>query len=231
MGPLEALQVSLPWEEAWALSDTLHGQAPIVTSFSLHRLSLRFKTSLVLTADHCPLIILCHSCPTVQPKGLSGLSACIWGQDIIRGWCQRSGLLLMPCWVSSKRGCPFPRAQALPQSQVASAPTVPPYLWLSVLQVQWQTLPWSEQGQMFALLGLGHVLRWSWENQQLVEQNSLHLASGASQYMLSLWGKSKFPTAHVCPSSPSTTQWACLPCIRPQEYGIQPVGLKKPSQG
>ena len=54
--------------EAWALSDVLHGQAPIVTSFSLHRFSLRFKTSLVLTADHCP-----HFLPFLPSCGAKGL--------------------------------------------------------------------------------------------------------------------------------------------------------------
>ena len=104
----------------------------------------------------------------------------------------------MPCWVSTKHCCSFCCTQALPQSQVTSAHHSQVLIsgchCSSFNAILWHGVSRTE---VFAFLGLRHILRGSWENQQLAEQNSLHLASGASQHMFSLWGKPKFPTAHL----------------------------------
>lgn len=120
-----------------------------------------------------------------------------WGQNITQ-WLLSEIWLLLMLWVSTKHCCSFCFTQALPQSQVTSAHHSQVLIsgchCSNFSAILWHGVSRTE---VFAFLGLRHILRGSWENQQLVEQNSLHLASGASQHMFSLWGKDKFPAAHI----------------------------------
>ena len=110
----------------------------------------------------------CHSCTVVEPQGLCDLFACTEGQDVMEWllpeiWAAPDALLskhqaLLP-FLLHPGSTPRPgylcfHRHAL--SLVVIAPGSVPHL-----DMEW-TVPEY-------LLGMGHVLRWSWEHQQLVE--------------------------------------------------------------
>ena len=85
-------------------------------------------------------------------------------------------------------------------------------------------MAWSVWGQRFAWLGLGCTMKQSWEAQQLLEQTSVHPASGlTSVHTLVLHG---VPPSSCFLSVPTVLQPAkgvCLLHAGPQELDAQSV--------
>lgn len=148
------------------------------------------------------------------------------GKISCSGCCQRSGLLLMPCWVSTKHCALSAKPRLYPKARLLLLPQSCLYL-SSLLQIQCQTLPWSEQDQSVCF----SKARTCFE---VIRRKSTAARTEFSSPCLRRKPAHALPVKKVqvshcpsiCPSSPSTTQWACLPCVRPQF-----VGLKNPSQG
>lgn len=110
----------------------------------------------------------CHSCTVVEPQGLCDLLACTEGQDVMEWLLPEIWAASDACWVSTKHSCSFCPTQAVPQDQVTSA-FHSQVLSLAVIAPGSMPHLGMEWTVPEYLLGMGHVLRWSWEHQQLVE--------------------------------------------------------------
>ena len=163
----------------------------------------------------------------MEPKGFSDLSACILGAKyhavaVVRDLAapnalsKHQALLLFLLHPGSTTK---PGYFCSPQSSLN--------LWLSLLQLQCHTVTWSEQDRSVcfsrAKTYFEGIMRKSAAGR--TEFSSPCFRSKPAHVLPVRKGQvSRCP--YICPSSPSTTQLACLPCIRPQT-----VGLKNPSQG